>query len=168
MAYNSSKGRGQYNEPIELKYIQIPHAIYHKLMIDYSFVPEHIRQLALWHFIKHYFTNEGYEALKVIDSQAYMICSALDAETRIVQNNARWKCFDEFYKGRNDIDFETAMDMELKDKRENKRERNRLDYLRRKQLMTEEILEKKKIEEESFLNNIQIELENINKRNNEK
>lgn len=133
MSKDYTKGRGVYTDPIELKYIQIPHDIFFKLNHDFSFVSQSVRWMALGYYFNHYFTNCGYEGLKVSNPEAYFICSALDAETKVLQNGARWRCFDEFYKGRNDIDYELAWDMHIKEKQEKRKETNKEYYQKRKQ-----------------------------------
>lgn len=152
MSYNHSKGRGKYTDNIELKYIQIPHSIFKNLYIDFASFPEASRSLALYHFIYHYFTNAGYESLKVKDINAYVICKALDAETQIIQNNARWKNFDEFYKGRTDLDFDAAWEIEEAEKKARKKNTNRQYYQDRKlaryQIYNPE--EEKKLEQEAI------------------
>lgn len=132
MAYNSSKGRGKFKDPIELKYIQIPHSVFQSLYVDFASFPEATRMLALYHYVYHYFTNMGYESLKLKDMQAYVICKALDASTEIVQNNARWKCHDEFYKGRLDLDYEAARDLEQEEQQQKRKDRNHKYYLGKK------------------------------------
>ena len=133
MANNNSKGRGRYTDPIELKYIQLSHEAYKILMEDGMQIPEASRKEALWFFFSHYFTNTGYEALKLKDPLAYMICRLLDESHFSVQNNSRWKCFDEFYKGDISKSYNEAYkdyQQEVKDKR---KATNKKYYLKRKQ-----------------------------------
>ena len=133
MARNDSKGRGKYIDPIELKYIQLAHDLYKILFLDCNQIPEASRKEALWSFIYHYFTNTGYEGLKLRDPLAYMICKLLDESHFRVQNNSRWRCFDEFYKGRNDIDYEQALEDYQKELKDKKKEFNKQYYLKRRQ-----------------------------------
>lgn len=134
MARDNSKGRGKFTDPIEIKYIQLHHDLYKSLFIDGMQIPEASRKEALWHFIYHYFTNTGYEGLKLKDPLAYMICKLLDESHFRVQNNSRWRCFDEFYEGRDDIDYEMALDNYNKKLKERKRESNKAQYNKRKQM----------------------------------
>ena len=157
MAYNSSKGRGKFEDPIELKYIQIPHSVFQAIYVDFASFPEATRELALYHYIYHYFTNMGYESLKLKDMQAYVICKALDASTEIVQNNARWKCHDEFYKGRDDLDYEAAWDLDQKEKRSKKKELNRKNYIDKKQRET--LLKNKQQEQDNIIKGLLNNLE---------
>ena len=133
MAKDNSKGRGKYLDPIELKYIQLSHDAYETLFLDSAQIPEASRKEALWFFISHYFTNTGYEALKLKDPLAYMICKLLDESHFRVQNNSRWRCFDEFYKGRDDIDFEKALDIYNQELKEKRKEANKKYQLKKKQ-----------------------------------
>lgn len=133
MAKDNSKGRGKYLDPIELKYIQLSHDAYQILFLDSMQIPEASRKEALWFFFSHYFTNTGYEALKLKDPLAYMICKLLDESHFRVQNNSRWRCFDEFYKGRDDIDFEKALDIYNQELKEKKKEANKKYQLKKKQ-----------------------------------
>jgi hypothetical protein len=134
MGYNFEKGRGKFDKNIELKYIQLPHEVYEIIFRDYSNLPEQSRMLALWHFTYHFFTNSGYETLKLKDMNAYMLCTILDSKLGQLQNIARWRCFDEFYKGEEDIDYEMALELYNKEKKEKKKELNKKDYQRRKNI----------------------------------
>lgn len=133
MGRDYAKGRGRYRNPIDLKYIQLPRKIYEILFLQYSYIPESVRGIALIRFINHFFTNCGYESLKVQDSQAYMLCNIMDEATQLTQNNSRWRCFDEFYKGRDDIDYEMAWDLHLEEQKQKKKELNKKNYRERKQ-----------------------------------
>lgn len=133
MAIDRSKGRGKYTDPIEIKYIQLHHDLYKTLFIDGMQVPEASRKEALWAFVYHYFTNTGYEGLKLKDPLAYMICKLLDESHFRVQNNSRWRCLDEFYEGRNDIDYEMALENYNNKIKEKKKATNRIQYSKRKQ-----------------------------------
>lgn len=126
-----TKGRGVFEDPIELKYVQIPRDVIVKLFIELSKIPEKSRFMALGYFCWHYLTNQGFEALKDKDIQAYILCEMMNQKTFVVQNNSRWKLFDEFYKGEL-TDFDAAMERHRQETKEKKRERNRLDYQRRK------------------------------------
>ena len=155
MSYNFEKGRGKYNESIELKYIQLPHELFEIIYRDFNTISEHSRMLALWHFIFHFFTNSGFESLKGKDMQAYMLCEILDSKLGQLQNIARWRCFDEFYKGRNDIDYEMALEENIKEKKEKKKELNKKNYQRKKSFEQQKAEREKEVEQilKEHLNN---------------
>ena len=132
MAYSFEKGRGKFNKAIELKYIQLPHEVYEIIFRDFNTMDENSRMLALWHFTYHFFTNSGYESLKLKNMNAYMLCTILDSKLGQLQNIARWRCFDEFYKGRDDIDYDMALEEYNRSKKEKRKERNKKDYQKRK------------------------------------
>lgn len=127
MAKDYSKGRGKYKDNILLKYIQLPHKIYEILFIKYQKSPRLVRALACLDFIEHYFTNQGYSGLLVdpllgnMQNEAYAIADVMNEATYNVQNNARWMCFDEFYMGRNDLDYEAAFDLYEQRKKEKRK-----------------------------------------------
>lgn len=132
MTYKFEKDRGKFEKDIELTYVQLPHTVFEIIYRDFNTIPENSRMLALWYFIHHFYTNSGYESLKLKDTQAYLICGMLDAKLGQLQNIARWRCFDNFYKGRDDIDFEMALDIANQEKKDKKKERNKQDYQKRK------------------------------------
>lgn len=122
--------RGQYTDPIDLPYIQIPKDVYNQLFIEYSSIPETTRMLALWEYFKHYFTNSNYELLRGKDITAHMLTSMLDSRTYFVQNNARWQAYDRGYG--QDYDTDTLIELKQKEAKEKKKERNKKDYQKRK------------------------------------
>ena len=63
-----------------------------------------------------------------------MICKLLDESHFRVQNNSRWRCLDEFYEGRNDIDYEMALENYNNKIKEKKKATNRIQYSKRKQV----------------------------------
>lgn len=132
MSYKFNNDRGIFENSIELKYIQLPHEVYEVIFRDFNTMPEGSRMLALWHFIYHFYTNSGYESLKMKDMNAYLLCNILDSKLGQLQNVARWRCFDEFYRGRDDLDYEAALELNKKDKAEKRKERNKRDYQKRK------------------------------------
>ncbi len=134
MARDFSKGRGIYTNHIRIKYVQLPPRIFDLLFLKYGRMSESDRALALLHFVYHYYTNEGYESLEAKNSNAYMLCDLMNEATFSVQNNARWKCFDEFYEGRDDIDYDMALENYNKKLKEKKKESNRIQYQKRKQI----------------------------------
>lgn len=127
MAKDYSKGRGRFKERLVLKYIQLPYKIYEILFIKYRQAPRLVKALACLDFIEHYFTNEGYDKLLADpllegrQREAYAIADVMNEATYIVQNNARWLCFDEFYMGRNDLDYEAAFELYEQRKREKRK-----------------------------------------------
>lgn len=133
MAKDFSKGRGIYTDHIRIKYAQLPPRIYELLYLKYGTMSETDRALAILHFVYHYYTNEGYESLKTKNANAYMLCDIMNEATFSVQNNARWKCFDEFYEGNKDLDYDAALDNYNKKLKEKKKEDNRRQYQKRKQ-----------------------------------
>ena len=138
MAKDYSKGRGKYKDNILLKYIQLPHKIYEILFIKYQKSPRLVRALACLDFIEHYFTNQGYSGLLVdpllgnMQNEAYAIADVMNEATYNVQNNARWLCFDEFYQGRNDLDYEAAFDLYEERKKQKKKEYDKRRYEQKK------------------------------------
>ena len=152
-----TKGRGKFENPIELKYVQIPRDILQSLFVGYAAMPEQSRMLALWHFCYHYLTNQGYESLKVKDLNAYLLCEMMNEKTFVIQNNSRWKMWDEFYK-QEDVDFDIAMDRYKQETREKKRELDRKNYQKRKSY------EQLKLEREEEVNKILSE--HLNNKNN--
>lgn len=134
MTRDNSKGRGKYEDEIELKYIQLPHKIYELIFLKYGRMSETDRALALLHYVYHYYTNKGFATLEAKNSNAFMLCDIMNEATFVVQNQARWKCFDEFYKGRNDIDYEIAADNYKKEIKEKKKETNKKYYLKHKEV----------------------------------
>lgn len=133
MAKDYSKGRGKFLGFIELKYIQLAHELYKILFIDTMQMPVESRKTALWNFVEHFFTNRDYETLKVTDPMAYMICKLLDESHFRVQNQSRWRCFDEFYEGRDDLDYEAALENYQKKLKDKKKEANKQQYQKRKE-----------------------------------
>lgn len=146
-----AKGRGKFENPIELKYIQIPRDVLQDLFINFSSLPENSRMLALWHFCYHYLTNQGFDSLKLKDMQAYLLCLMMNEKTFVAQNNARWKCWDEFYR-QEDIDFDLAMERYQREKKEKKAERNKNDYNKRK--LQQKTFEQLREEREAEVNKI--------------
>lgn len=134
MARDQSKGRGIYKGFLLIKYIQLPYRVYQILNFKYQTVPKEERMIALWYFVDHYFTNNGFEEIKDSHPMAYMICDILNEGTFSIQNNARWRCFDEFYNGDSSIDYETAEERYEQRVKESKKESNRKYYLKRKQI----------------------------------
>ena len=160
MGKDYTKGRGVYTDPIELKYIQIPHDVFKFLYVECSGIPDHTKYSALYFFVNDYFTNSGFESLKLVDFQAYLLCRTMKEMTGSLQNNGRWKCFDEFYKGRNDIDYELAWDMYIKEQKEKKAELNRRAYQRRK--TEKEIEEMLAAEQQESIKNLKKLKEDLN------
>lgn len=132
MAKDYSKGRGKFLGFIELKYIQLTHDLYKILFIDTRQLPEESRKTALWYFIEHYFTNRDYEPLAARDPLAYTVCKLLDEALFRVQQQARWRCFDEFYEGREDIDYEMALDLYRKKQKDKRKEYDKQRYEQKK------------------------------------
>lgn len=132
MSKDYSKGRGEYTEFIELKYIQIPHEIYEYLVVDMQHEDIEKRKDALWAYFIHYFTNSGYANLKMLNQPAYNVCKAIDKMSFIAQNRARWTCFEEFYEGNTDIDYYVAAENQAKKKKEKKKQSNKEQYEKRK------------------------------------
>lgn len=132
MATDNSKGRGKFLGFIELKYVQLTHDLFKILFIDTRQLPEESRKTALWCFIEHYFTNSDYETLAARDPLAYTICRLLDETLFRVQNQARWKCFDEFYEGRDNIDYEMALELYQKKVKEKRSAYDRKRYQQKK------------------------------------
>lgn len=133
MARNNSKGRGKYDKYIELKYAQLPHKIYELLFIKYGRMSETDRALALLHYVYHYFTNSGFDSLEAKNSNAFMLCDIMNEATFVVQNEARWKCLDEFYKGNENLDYEAAYEAYQQEVKNKKKESNKQYYLKRRQ-----------------------------------
>lgn len=131
MARDNSKGRGQFTEPLEIKYIQIPHEVYEYLFEDLDGEDIGKRKDALWAYVYHYFTNLGYDNLKLTNKTAFPVCKAIDRMTYNAQNNARWKCYDEFYKGDISKRYSEAHEEYLQDVKEKRKERNRRYYVKR-------------------------------------
>lgn len=133
MVKDFSKKRGEYTAPIELKYIQIPHCVYEVLCISYSSIPIETRKDVLWDLFCHFFTNQKIIIDKDESKYHNILYELLNEKTFVVQNNARWKCFDDFYEGRDDIDYDTAYDIYMQKVKDKKSEYDRRLYLRKKQ-----------------------------------
>jgi len=128
---NYSKGRGKFEDPIELKYIQISRESLNDLFRGLNSIPENSRMLALWYFAYNFLTNEGFESLRLRDTAAYILCSQMNEKHFVVQNEARWNVWDNFYKHEN-ITFEEAFERERQKEKANKSAQNKRDYLKRK------------------------------------
>lgn len=128
---NYSKGRGKFEDPIELKYVQISRESLNELFRCLNSIPENSRMLALWHFVYNFLTNEGFESLRLKDAAAYILCSQMNEKHFVVQNEARWNMWDNFYKHEN-ITFEEAFERERQRAKANKSEQNKRAYQERK------------------------------------
>ena len=132
MVKNAAKDRGPYPHKIEIGYITIPHEVLSMYEEEYSFMPEEDRNLALAYYMLHYFKGEDYDILKTINQRAFLICSAFDKCSEIVQNNARWACNDKLYKGNPNQTYQEALDKYNEAKRSKKKRDNAEDYQNRK------------------------------------
>lgn len=133
MAKDRSNGRGEFTDPIELHYAQIPHEVWHMLFIELRDIDEITRMRALWYYINNYFTNSGYSSLEVKSPSAHAFCKMLDRISYISQNNARWACFDDIYRGDINKTYDEALADWKEAKRAKKKELNKKYYLKRKQ-----------------------------------
>ena len=140
-----AEGRGVFEDPIEIQYVQIPRDILNMFFIDYQHsIPEASRKSALWHYIYNFLTNRGMEALKRDDTQGYMLAEMINQKTFILQNNARWINWDDFYL-QEDIDFDEAMDRKKKRDKDKKKKQNKNNYAKRKaQKTVEQMLQEDK------------------------
>lgn len=133
---NYSKGRGKFDKPIEVKYVQISRESLNELFRGLLGISEHSKLLALWHYCYNALTNEGFESLKLKDPVAYLLCSQMTEKHFVVQNEARWNVWDNFYR-QEEISFEEALERETRERKEKKSERNKADYKRRKSIEQE-------------------------------
>lgn len=132
MARDKSRGRGQFEEHIEIKYAQIPHEVWHMLFVELKDIDEVTRMKAWWCYGNHFFTNDGYASLEAKSPSAYAFCKMADRISYLSQNNARWECFDTLYKGDLTKTYNQAIEEHKKEKKEKKKQSNKEQYEKRK------------------------------------